>query len=208
LAAFVLAAPAGAQQIVIDTFAADQSLFLVSPGTVSGEVDDAASILQTERNLRLSASAVGPGGEVSETVSGGTASFTRTNNATGTMEMWWDGDNGGTFNPTGLGGVNLTANGQDRFRVTVSATNSTSLNLRLQVWTDGSNNSVRNFTLPSGGGVVELLYSSFTPNAGSGASFNNVGAIFLSTFESGGLFTHTLDEIRTTPVELQSFEVQ
>ena len=202
------AATLAAQQIVIDTFAADQNLFLVSPGTVTGEVDDAGSIYSTERNMRVSAGTVGPGGEVTGNVTGGAFNFTRTVAPTsGTVEMWWDGDNGPAFNPTGLGGVNLTANGQNSFRVTVGSSSSAVLHMRLQVWTDGGNNSVADFTLPNGG-TVDLPYASFSPNAGAGADFTTVGAIFLQTLESSGFWVHAIDELRTTPVELASFTAE
>jgi hypothetical protein len=195
-------------QLLIDDFSSAQGPVTLSmvPGTVE-DFADGSGILQTERNIRVSGSSVA-GGNISAQVMAGALTFSRPGVSNGEVDVWWDGNNNtNTFNPTGLGGLNLTTGGQDRFRVTVVSSSSASLNMRLVVWTDGTNFSERNFTLPTGGGTVDLTFASFTLGGGVGASFINVGAIYLRTVEASGDWTASIDEIRTVPVELISFSV-
>jgi hypothetical protein len=205
-------APLAAQQIVIDDFeAAGTTLILTATGTQEVN-ENGAVILQNERNLRVSGSGFGGGTSIDEGVSGGALNVIRTAFiTTANAEAWWDGDNNtSVFNPVGLGGVDLTANGQDRFTISGATTNgSDAQQLELRVWTDGGNNSVAAFTLPTGGATFDILYSSFTPSAGAGATFTNVGAISLQLLSTAaGVWVFNLDDIRTTPVELMSFEVE
>ncbi len=206
----LLAAPAAAQPIVIDDFSTNSSLlFLTAAGTATA-LADGAGILQTERNLRISGASFGGGASIDVEVSSGAMLFTRTAAlSSGTIELWWDGDNNvTTFDATGLGGVNLTAGGQDRFVITVNSSTDTSSLMGLQVWTDGTNRSEHTFTLPGAGGTVTLPYANFVNTGGTGANFSNVGAIFLRTADDGsGVWVASIDDIRTQPVELLSFEV-
>ena len=207
----LLAAPAAAQPIVIDDFSTNSSLlFLTATGTATA-LADGAGILQTERNLRISGSSFGGGASIDVEVTSGAMAFTRTASlSSGTIELWWDGDNNTTtFNATGLGGVNLTAGGQDRFVITVNSSTDTSSLMGLQVWTDGTNRSEHTFTLPGAGGTVTLPYANFVNTGGTGADFSNVGAIFLRTADDGaGVWVASIEDIRTQPVELLSFEVE
>lgn len=209
--AVLLGTPVFAQPIVVDDFSTNSAGHIrVSPGTDTS-FDDGSGILQTERNLRLSAGTVGPGASIEMNVASGAMGFTRSASLTGgTIEMWWDGNNNtATFSPTGLGGVNLTAGGQDRFVITVNSSSDTSSLMGLQVWTDGSNRSEHTFTLPGAGGTVTLPYANFVNTGGTGADFANVGAIFLRTADDGaGLWIASIEDIRTQPVELLSFEVE
>jgi hypothetical protein len=195
---FALGGPAGAADLVIDDFSTAQGP--VSQGTTfstANDFVDGAGILQTERNLRVSAGADVSGGPLTAQVSGGTFTFNRPGATLGQIDMWWDGDNStATFSPTGLGGIDLTAGGRDRFRIPVVSSSSASLQMRIIVWTDGTNLSQRDFTLPTGGGTVELLFSSFTVAAGTGGDFTNVGAIFINTILNTGAWTATLGTLR------------
>ncbi len=211
LFALLLASPALAQPIIIDDFSTDSATVIrVSAGT-STAFDDGSGILQTERNLRVSGGGFAGGSSIEMAVSSGSMSFTRSAGVTGgTLEMWWDGNNNtATFMPTGLGGINLTAGGQNRFVITVDSSTDTSSLMALDVWTDGGNRSTHTFTLPGGGGTVTLLYSGFSITAGTGANFTNVGAIFLRTADDGtGLWVASINDIRTQPVELMSFSAE
>lgn len=196
-------AAAMAQPIVLDTFETGQGPLLQSGLGTNNSIVDGTGILSTERNMRVSSQNAA---SVTATVAAGAYTFTRV--VSGTAELWWDGNNNTTtFDPTGLSGLDLTAGGQNSFRVTVTSSSSGSQNMRLIVWTDGGNLSQRDFTLPTGGGIVDLTYASFTVAGGAGASFNNVGALFLASVNVAGDWTATIDDLRTTPVELMSFEV-
>ena len=190
-----------AQSIVIDDFNSGALTVVLNsaPGTAANFVDgNAGTVLQTERNLRVSGSSVA-GGNISATSGIGSYSFTRPAGSDGTMEIWWDGNNNSTtFMPTGLGGVNLTANGQNAFRFQVTSSSSAALSLAFYVWTDGGNLSRGELTLPAAGGTVDLPYSSFSVFGGAGASFTNVGALFLGTTSpSNQAWTAVIDDLRT-----------
>ncbi len=205
-----------AQPITIDTFSTNSPTTSFGPGGGGGTLtrfDDGAGILQTERNIRLSTGSLGAAETVSVDVGttlAGALAFARSAGVTNTtVEVWWDGNNDtSVFNPTGLGGINLTAGGQDRFVINVVGSSDTVKQMRLVVWTDGSNLSEQNFTLPAAGGTVTLLYSGFTIAGGTGANFTNVGAIFLRTVDPSGAWSAQITNISTQPVELMSFSAE
>lgn len=183
--------------IVVDTFEQAQGPVTLNaaPGTV-GSFQDGAGILQTERNIRVSGSSVA-GGPISATVSGGQLTVTRPSGSTGEVDLWWDGNNSTeTFSPTGLGGIDLTAGGNTGFALQTVASSSTSLELQLVVWTDGSNTSRVLFTLPAGAAILEIPFTDFQVFSGAGANFANVGAIYLYTSNNTGAWTLTLTDLR------------
>lgn len=213
-----VSALASGQAIVIDDFnTPSATISLLAPGGTVTRFDDATpgnTILQTERNLRLGSLSSG-GGAFDLQVSFGSCPagqlcFNRAADVVnGSVEAWWDGNNDtNVFSPTGLGGIDLTAGGQDRIRITSVSSSSTTLNMRVVVWTDGTSLSEHNFTLPAGPGTVDLLYANFTTPLGSSpANFANVGAIFLRVVEANGAWSAQLGQIATAPVELLSFSV-
>lgn len=191
LFAAFFAADAPAQQLLIDDFATNQATLVVNPGPAS-QVSSVASgtSIGGGRVLRVSASA---GATMSGGVSGGLYSFSRSGGLAGTSEMWWDGDADTNFN-LGLG-ADFTANGMNQFVVTVIASNSAVLQMRLTAYTTGSDVSQANFTLPDGG-VVEVPFSSFSATSGAGTDFSNVNNLFLSVVNVAGDWTATLEELR------------
>ena len=195
-----------AQSIVIDDFNSGALTVVLNsaPGTAVNFVDgNAGTVLQGERTLRVSGSSVA-GGNISATSGVGSYGFTRPAGSDGTIEIWWDGNNNSTtFQPTGLGGVNLTANNQNAFRFQITSSSSAALSLAFYVWTDGGNLSRGELTLPAGGGTVDLPYSSFGVFGGSGAAFTNVGALFLGTTSpSNQAWSAVIDDIRTVQSSL------
>ncbi|HEV8269362.1 MAG TPA: hypothetical protein VGR00_14045 [Thermoanaerobaculia bacterium] len=203
LSVLAFALPAPAQQILIDDFATPQGPVTVNPGPGSQTTSVASgSAIGGGRVMRVSTSA---GGNMSAVVTGGQYSFTRSAGIAGTSELWWDGNADTNFD-LGLG-ANLTANGQSRFRLTVVSSTSASLNMRISVYTTGADVSQADFTLPTGGGIVDVPYSSFTVAGGAGATFSSANNIFLSLVNTAGDWNGVIEEFRTVPVELQSFEV-
>lgn len=205
----IAATASSAQQIVIDNFdGGDQTVTLsTAPGTEVESINNNGGALANERTLRVSGSSVG-GGNIVGAVASGNLTFDRPLGSTGQMDIWWDGDDDDTsFNGTGLGGVDLMANGQDRFRLTVNSSSSGAKHYRIIVYTNGSTSSQLEQTLPPGGGVVEFAYDDFTGTA----DFTNVGAIFLTTSTATGItddWSFSIAELRTTPVELQHFSIE
>lgn len=99
----------------------------------------------------------------------------------------WDGDDSdaSTLDPTGLGGIDYSAEGTSgSFRFTVSMWDITGVTapLTLEIYSDGAAASTQTVTLPapvSTPTTVEFPISSFTPLVGGGADFASVGAIIL-----------------------------
>ena len=180
-----------AQQTLIDDFATSQATLVVDPGpgTQISAVASGTSI-GGGRVLRVSASA---GGIMSGGVSDGLYAFTREAGPAGTSEMWWDGDSDTNFN-LGLG-ANFTTDGQNQFVITVFASSSAALQMRLTAYTTGSDVSQADFTLPDGG-VVQVPFASFVATSGTGADFSNVNNLFLSVVNVSGEWTAALDQIR------------
>jgi uncharacterized repeat protein (TIGR01451 family) len=197
--AFLATMPAAAQ-VVVDTFDVDQPLLQLTsvPSTVNDHNADDPSILGGERNLRISGSDLS-GGNITVQVSGGVLTFNRPGTSAGEVDVWWDGDNDtATFDPLGLGGMNLTSGGRDRFRLQVISSSSATLHLRMVVWTTGTDFSELNFTLPAGGGFVDLPFASFVAGGGAGATFTNVGALYLRMVENTGAWTASLGSLAIT----------
>lgn len=199
LMAASMSGSAAAQSIVVDDFATGpvQVILDTAPGTESQFVDG-AGIVQGERNVRVSGSSVA-GGDITAEVANGVLTFDRPSGSTGTIEMWWDGNNDSTsFAPTGLGGIDLTANGQNAFLLETTASSSVSLFLNLYVWTDGSNSSVISLAFLNSATRITIPYTSFVAAAGSGADFSNVGAIFLGTGEGADQpWSLSINDLRT-----------
>ncbi len=94
----------------------------------------------------------------------------------------WDGLDFGNplVNPTGLGGIDITAGGNDTFLVG-SVSNDVATQLQIRVYTDATNWSQRTIDILAGSSQQSILlnYSGFTVGGGTGAVFTNVGAIQL-----------------------------
>ncbi len=194
-----MAMPAGAQ-LVVDTFEVSQPLLELTsvPGVVHDHNADDPSILGGERDLRISGSDLS-GGNITAQVTGGVLTFNRPGASVGEVDVWWDGlNNTSTFDPLGLGGMDLTNGGStDRFRLHVISSSSAILQMRMVVWTTGTAFSEMNFTLPTAGGFVDLPFASFTPSGG-GAVFTDVGAVYLRTVEASGAWTASLGSVAIT----------
>lgn len=105
---------------------------------------------------------------------------------TGTALIQYDGtDNSATLNATGLGGVSLTGNAPGAALdpgaglVVQTRADQAGEQLFITIYTDSGNASITQIDVPQEPTPVEtfVLFSSFTNHLGSGADFNNVGAI-------------------------------
>lgn len=200
-------APMALAQTDIDTFATAQGPVTQSDTIASvSSFASGAGILGTHRSMRVTLAANNVGSFATLEVTGGELSFTTNDDAD--FFIWWDGQADTTFNGAGLGGIDLT-NGstKDRFVLDVSSNTNTGDEVRLAVWTDGGNRSDLLFTMPASG-TVELLYSSFSVAAGTGADFTNVGAVSLGNVLRPGAWSFALSFLETTPVELLSFGIE
>lgn len=189
------AASADLPSPLIDDFSVNQSLTLGAiNGTVFDHSADNAAIHGGERNLRIGGLNA-TGQPVTINVTGGALTFNRQSSpSAGQIDLWWDGlNNSNNFDPNTSVPYDFTANGTlDSFRIAVNSSTSASLRMRLSVWTTGASLSQILFTLPTGGGDVDLLFSNFS----AGANFGAVRAIFFGTETNSGAWNVSIDSIR------------
>ncbi len=192
-------------QVNVDDFSTPQGPITQS-GAIGSMTDMAtgAGILGSERTIRVTLA--NASGSATSEVTGGNITFVCDQDAD--LEVWWDGDTMSAFNTTGLGGVDLTQSMmQDRLTINVNANDNTGANMGVTVYTDGSNSSEHQFTMPSSGSV-ELMFSNFNTLSGAGADFTNVGLVFFRTIDRVGARSFSLSFLESTPVELVEFSVQ
>lgn len=175
----------GSAGTTIDSFSApNPSITAAFPpvGNISFAVASVPSILGGERDLLVElTSAVGAGDQVSLAGTVGAVTWAATLAAQGRYVDVWDGidGSGSTIAFTGLGGVNLTSGGADRFRMLIG-TDQAGSTARLRVYTDANNWSQQTIAIPNAPSS-ELLFkiSDFTTGGGAAgpATFSNAGAI-------------------------------
>ena len=98
----------------------------------------------------------------------------------GRAELTWDGDPDPlVFDPTGLGGLDLTVDGE-AFRLVVDEADA-GIEVVLTVHTDGGNASFAARSLPDVAAPTSFVFpfSTFAPSLGAGADFSDVGAVRL-----------------------------
>ena len=190
-AALLAAAPAagigGGTPTVIDDFSTNQpTLTLTFPpaGTSASSSVAGAGILGGERDnlINLTAGVIA-GNSLSSTVSSGFLSYSQDATISGNGHVSWDGADGSpTLDPTGLGGVDLTAGGTQNALDLAVFFDDLPLNITLTV-TSATGTSAA--TVASGGLIFSAThfvvpFSAFSATSGSGADFANVGAIELT----------------------------
>ena len=162
------------QQVVTANFpgSTPASSSLAAPEAVGGERD--IFVDATAGNVSVSANGVGNPGFLVFDVGA---------LANGSRIITYDGADGDaqTLDNTGLSNLNLTTGGGNAFRFIVGGEAGTSLTVRVF---SGSNSSVRTIAIPTtlpGGSpptqTVDIPFSDFTVNTGTGATFSAVGAI-------------------------------
>ena len=149
---------------------------VVAPEAIGGHRDLVAQLTSSFGDVSLTANAFSQ--HVLEYNSSATGS--------GNRIVDWDGANSGTpavLNPTGLGGVDLTAGGTATgISFTLGADHDNGL-VTLNIFKDANNFSTASAAIPNTGGAASqtifIPFSSFTVGAGggTGADFTDVGAI-------------------------------
>jgi uncharacterized repeat protein (TIGR01451 family) len=190
----VSAGPAFAQTTV-DDFAATQA-GLISPPVPASSTATGAGILGGERDLRVERTA--GAGNAAVQVAGGALSFTVDAGTAGEVVAVWDGADGDALSlaPTGLGGVDLTAGGQNGLRLRVSAASGLT-SVVIDVFTDAGRSSRAALVAPAVGSTTDFVFpfESFAPTLGAGADFASVGAI--SLFLRGASVAVVLEDLST-----------
>jgi hypothetical protein len=192
---------------IIDNFNGFQ--FVSSTTTAASESADDPNILGGERNLYLEVTSTN-GGVPSITVTDGAIRFNRpsfSGNVSGAkFEVWYDGDNDSTtFNADFLSTpVDLTSGGTlNAFRIDTTSSTDPRVAFFFRAYSSSSNFSTNTFFLPSGGGAVDLRFSDFTIEGGTGADFSAIRAIRISTVssQSSVAYTGVINTISTVAVD-------
>jgi uncharacterized repeat protein (TIGR01451 family) len=206
LAALIAPAPTMAQSIIIDDFSTNQAaLTLTYPpaGTSASSSASGSGILGGERDMQINLTGgVIAGNTESAVVSSGFFSYSQDATIAGNSLLQWDGTDGSaTLNPTGLGGVDLTAGGtQDAFLLNVFF-DDLPVNSVITVYSDAGNASSFTLALPGllfSSTNFAIPYSSFATTLGTGADFTNVGAITLSVGSTTTAPDLVIDFFQTT----------
>jgi hypothetical protein len=200
----------------IDTFDKDQEVSQTGTGSAFGSVNDAASIIGTNREVTATIT-VGGGSltvKVNTAVTGHLGHSQETG-VRGSTLITYDGDDDGGaagLDPDGLGTVNLEAGGDDAFIVGVRSSDHAGP-LTITYYSDNSKTTCSSLTknmpiltssdLPK---AVVFRYSEFTTGSGcnSAANKNAVGAITVlidGTAEANEDWDITIDLIETGIVD-------
>ncbi len=177
-----LFATGSAQATLIDTFDTafnpPQTFIVAGPSVQTATVvNDATGIIGGQREMMLTVGSTN-GMAVIIPGSGGLMQIQAGMSVQSTLGLTYDGSGEGspidTFDATGLGGIALTGGG---FLFRAMATNPITATFR--VFTDATNFSEGTLTTTATG-IFEsfgLSFTDFTIGGGTGADFNNVGAI-------------------------------
>lgn len=192
-----LAGVASASPILIDDFGTSQSIVVTGGlGPASNDGGVAASAIGGARYARLSR--VSGYGTDSLTANGGGFGLLDLSTAaadTASAKLIYDGGTDNILTPTGLGGVDLSS-GNTNDLIEVLARSDLVAPLMVTVYTDADNYSTAVVNLPGLGfgstafTALDLPFSSFLPDSGTGADFHDVGAVAVSIF---GANTPSLD---------------
>lgn len=182
--ATALSVPSSTSALQIDDFSTAQTL----PAAVmlDPEVTDqvtGAGILGGERDAYL---ALTSGTSTTLTVNSGVASH---NEAAGSdSQMWftWDGpDNDFPIDHVGLGGIDLTESGShNAITVQILLNTQPATDLGFLVHTSAADYSIVTFSAPSGASTQTIPFAEFSPLAGLGADFTNIGAVSFFSIEA------------------------
>jgi uncharacterized repeat protein (TIGR01451 family) len=195
-----------AQPIVIDTFSTNQaSLQLDFPpaGTNATSSVAGAGILGSERDMEIDLiGGVIAGNGMDAVVSSGFYSYSQDATIQGAGRIEWDGADGSpALNPTGLGGIDLTAGGtQDAFLLSVIF-DDLPVDVVIEVYSDAGNASSLTFTSP---GLIFVAtnfvipFSALTPTLGAGVDWTDVGAITLTLGSNITAPDVVIDFVQTT----------
>lgn len=174
-----------AATIIIDHFDETQSVSVTGAASVPVTAEDnspAATALGGRRDIRLTRTTLSGTANASANTIPSVFQISNDANAATDVFVFWDGGTDTTFDPTGLGAVDLTSGGlNDRIRVGLKS--DLIVNMTLTVYSNGGSFFTRTFNTPGGGTAgpftsLDLLFSSFT--ATGSPSFGSVGGVTLS----------------------------
>ncbi len=170
----------------VDNFMVDQASVelrsIADQGKTAGSSVSGQGILGGERDMYLHLIDYGNGNNgVRAEVSGGAYTYGQDPLVTAEGYLQWDGvDGSGDLNPIGLGGIDLTADGvQDAMLIQVLFAD-LPIELEVSAHSDAANASKVDIALPGGtfsATNIVFPFSAFSTITGSGADFENIGAI-------------------------------
>lgn len=198
-----LAAATANASILIDSFETTQTCLANSASPNVSNTVNGAGIIGSEREMFadwiMGANDVQ---EIANSSNDGYLNFNLGADTAGMGKIVWDGpdNNTGVFDPTGLGGVDLTDGGVDSQLTVRIVFDDLPISLRFRVYSDAANYSEYYLMAPGGifGAIdVPIPYASFNVAGGAGADFTNVGAIELGLFPDMAATDVQIDFIQT-----------
>lgn len=172
--------------VSIDEFDGD-----IATTSASFTFDD-AGILGGERDFAGNAN-------VSVAFTGGQLTY---NSLTGIggAQFFYDGDDDNAGLGFGLGGLDLTAGGADRFFVAIDSFTASNASFTVEIYEDGANSTRSGPIQVNTTGLYELLFTDLTFVTGAGADITSVNAIQFTVSDnvaSGGPGNVVVDYFRT-----------
>lgn len=165
----------------IDTFdSTTQTVTAVANNVPVCDSSAGADMIAGERDVQVerTAGAGGANSRINDSVPGA-FTFNVDSATTANVLVQWDGADGNcSLNATGLGGIDL--NPDDGILLQIDNADQ-SVEIRLRVYTDGTNYSESTYLIPNAITSPQALYFPFADftSTGTGADFSNVGAIEL-----------------------------
>jgi hypothetical protein len=199
LAAAVASAPLAAATVVIDDFSTAQ-------GPLTGVAvnhADGGGILGGERSVLVNA-------DGSLTVTGGALTFSSAD-ANDSFSIFYDGNNDGTGDQTGLAAQDLTGGGTNHgIRLTVTASNANNL-IAVRIDSSATLGSC-GAVMVTGAGNFDVPFGTLTPcGSGGAADLTQAGQIVVNNLTTTTGWQITIDSIEAVagaPVALQGFTVE
>jgi hypothetical protein len=167
-----MAASPAAADIIIDDFTSGATVTANDPGS-SGVSESAASVLGGFRFIRIVNIGIATG--TLEAQVANVYTYAASSEVVGTATIAWDGTQGGIFNTTGLGGLDLTGSGTNNTFAGVLGGDASGGSMTINVWTGGGILSSATISIPSGS-VPPPFSVAFSSFSGS-PNFADVGAI-------------------------------
>lgn len=178
---------------MVDNFDTNQTINIAAGSVPTSQWSAVAggSVIGGEREITATVTAIGGSNQLDVIINGsglGRLAHSQGVGVIGSTLLTYDGtDNNPNLNYTGLGGVNLTANGDDAFIVVIHSNNFGDPDTTVvTIYSDATRCSTLTLNLPEPGvrennpnRVLVFRYSDFGTCAGfsNGATFNSVGAI-------------------------------
>ncbi len=145
-------------------------------------IDDVTNIIGGELDITLKELAGNGGSGSNVDIYNGVLTWNHGPSRFSNLTLDWDGNDNdaAVFNPTGLGGLNLS--GAGKFQFIINSVDVAKFNIKLRLYTDATNISESTFSMDQAGNLnsnIPVVFNTFSVVSGTGANLANIGAIQL-----------------------------